>query len=905
MSESPEKCSQCGAELPADSESSLCPRCLLNVGFATEPGPTATSSGSYQPDFIPPSPEELSPLFPQLEILEVVGHGGMGVVYKARQIELDRIVALKILRPNISRDPGFAERFQREARALAKLNHPNIITVFDFGRCDALFYFVMEYVDGTNLRHIERVGALQPSEALRIVPQVCSALQYAHDNGVVHRDIKPENILIAKDGSLRIADFGLAKLAGTVDNASLTGTWQVMGTPHYMAPEQFEKPASVDHRADIYSLGVVIYELLTGELPLGRFPLPSETAHVDVRLDEVVLRSLDKQPERRYQHVTDVATAVERASDTPADSRLAHAKDWMKAKAEAVSDGAKSFKDSLPDVRPRFGGWADSMARRHRGLGTALIIVGAADAIVSGIFCIDHPTRNADLLISLAFMSMLAGCLSFYMGRRLYAFSVSNRLCAVAAFSIMPWFGFLPLSILRAVLTGLACLASAGHHDTAGLSNQSEGLASPGPADDPVSRLLSGLWSLVSLQGLRLLSFTVLGIAGWIAVCVVSIGGAHELWFDHFISADYSIRDTSAQNALPESSAYERLRIEASGSGVTLGRHHHGQNLERDLMTLRIEDGPLLNVDLQTGVCWPSLGPEPLAEASEIDVNAVREWVVQSDVDVEQENVSQEILNLTEVLLVMQKTKGVADRLSVRDRETYPTLHDGITRVLQNDDLMRTNVIPVGWLLHPDSFRTDGSDSVWVSVRPQDWAEGFFITVAVILAAIGALRVLRILLWRLWLPCFRHRSANAAEWRRCWRRNCVALATFAALSGLVPIWAAWQLQLHPQLFTEYDVGIFAVSADLAWRVLLGLIAAVVAMVVCTLLARPLLKQFGWWSGIAAGVLGLILPPLALLTFPSGLAALVNLTAGPVRPLFGFPHQPSDFADPTTATAPAT
>jgi serine/threonine protein kinase len=154
MSESSRKCAQCNAELPADGASSLCPQCLLQIGFETQPAVRSgePSSSAYRPTFIPPTAEELAPHFPQLEILEVLGHGGMGVVYKARQIELDRVVALKILRPNISQDAGFAERFLREARALAKLNHPNIITVYDFGRKDALYFFIMEFVDGTNLR---------------------------------------------------------------------------------------------------------------------------------------------------------------------------------------------------------------------------------------------------------------------------------------------------------------------------------------------------------------------------------------------------------------------------------------------------------------------------------------------------------------------------------------------------------------------------------------------------------------------------------------------------------------------------------------------------------------------------------------------------------------------------------
>lgn len=350
---------------------SLCSQCLLKIGFDTGTGEVLDRStpGDYRPKFIPPTVEELAPHFPQLEILEVLGHGGMGIVYKARQVDLDRFVALKILRPSISLDQGFAERFLREARALAKLTHPNIITVFDFGRKDSLYYFIMEFVDGTNLRQVERSGQLSPAAALEIVPQVCSALQYAHDNGVVHRDIKPENILLNKSGEVRIADFGLAKIAGTDEQIALTGTWQVMGTPHYMAPEQFEKPASVDHRADIYSLGVVIYELLTGELPIGRFQLPSEKARVDVRLDEVVMKSLDKEPNRRYQRVTDVASAVEAASSkTP------------KAIAEEQS---MNVAKALPDWRRGIEPLVAWCSERSNNIGAILILVGLVNAVIA------------------------------------------------------------------------------------------------------------------------------------------------------------------------------------------------------------------------------------------------------------------------------------------------------------------------------------------------------------------------------------------------------------------------------------------------------------------------------------------------------------------------------------------
>ncbi len=247
----------------------------------------------------------------------------MGAVYKARQPRLDRIVALKILAPEKQNDPQFAERFEREARALARLNHPNIVTVYDFGEVQGRFYLLMEFVDGLTLRQLLQNGKMTPAEALNIVPKICEALQYAHGQGIVHRDIKPENILLDKQGRVKIADFGIAKMAGLESkDFSLTGARDVMGTPHYMAPEQMEKPQTVDHRADIYSLGVVFYEMLTGELPLGKFAPPSQKVQVDVRLDEVVLHALEKEPARRYQQASQVKTDVENVSKTVAGAPM-------------------------------------------------------------------------------------------------------------------------------------------------------------------------------------------------------------------------------------------------------------------------------------------------------------------------------------------------------------------------------------------------------------------------------------------------------------------------------------------------------------------------------------------------------------------------------------------------------
>lgn len=301
------KCPQCGAPLPSGVLAGLCPACLFKQGAAAD-----TAAPPESAAFQPPSVEELGKLFPQLEILAFIGKGGMGAVYRARQPALDRIVALKILPAQTAMGPGFVERFNREARALAKLNHPNIVTVYEFGQVNNLPFFIMEFVDGLNLRELEQAGKLSPHEALQIVPQICEALQFAHDEGIVHRDIKPENILLDKKGRVKIADFGIAKILGAGAETDLTRTQGAIGTPHYMAPEQMEKPTTVDHRADIFSLGVVFYEMLTGELPLGKFAPPSSRkVEVDVRLDDVVLRALEKDPERRYQHASQVKTAVD------------------------------------------------------------------------------------------------------------------------------------------------------------------------------------------------------------------------------------------------------------------------------------------------------------------------------------------------------------------------------------------------------------------------------------------------------------------------------------------------------------------------------------------------------------------------------------------------------------------
>ncbi len=342
-------CPRCGAALPSAATAGLCPRCLL--AEALLPTQPAAEAAAAQKTL---APEELAPHFPQLEILECLGRGGMGVVYKARQKTLNRFVALKLLAPERVREPKFAERFAREAQALAALNHPNIVTIHDFGQAGGFYFLLMEFVDGVNLRQLLRARKFTPEEALTIVPPLCDALQFAHDRGIVHRDIKPENLLLDKDGRVKVADFGIAKLmgnpasggalhllplgggegrgegggvqasaCGTEEEGSerpaegIAETGRVLGTPGYSAPEQKSDPQHVDSRADIYSLGVVFYELLTGELPGKRLEPPSRKVLIDVRLDQVVLRALEQKPELRYQQVSEVKTMVETIVGTP------------------------------------------------------------------------------------------------------------------------------------------------------------------------------------------------------------------------------------------------------------------------------------------------------------------------------------------------------------------------------------------------------------------------------------------------------------------------------------------------------------------------------------------------------------------------------------------------------------
>jgi len=277
-------------------------------------------SSGFVPLFVAPSPEELGDSIPQYEILSLLGQGGMGAVYKARQPKLDRFVAIKLLPAQVGNDvPGFAERFDREARAMAQLNHPNIVTVHDYGETeDGHRYIVMEFVEGKDLHAAIASGTLQISDVLAWAPQICAGLDYAHRHHLVHRDIKPANILISAEGQAKVGDFGLAKLVGSSRDLSLTQSQVSLGTPDYAAPEALQPGAEIDHRADIYSFGVVLYQMLTGTVPRGAWKAPSAIRAVDPRLDRIVVKAMQPDPDHRYQRMGQILEALEEIKRVPA-----------------------------------------------------------------------------------------------------------------------------------------------------------------------------------------------------------------------------------------------------------------------------------------------------------------------------------------------------------------------------------------------------------------------------------------------------------------------------------------------------------------------------------------------------------------------------------------------------------
>lgn len=274
------------------------------------------SEFQHQATFIPPIIEEVQALFPAYDVQALIACGGMGAVYQATQTSLDRRVAIKILPREFSSDEEFRKSFEAEAKAMAKLNHPNLIGVYDFGEVGGMLYIVMEYVDGKSLFHSINGSVLEQSEALRLVINVCHGLAHAHEFGVLHRDIKPCNILLDAHANPKIGDFGLAH---AFEREILEGE-QIYGTPGFTAPEVVEPPYTFDHRADIFSVGVMLHELLTGKLPDADPRSTSQVSGCNPRIDAVIRKATQHDPNARYGSANELALELEKINTSQAKS---------------------------------------------------------------------------------------------------------------------------------------------------------------------------------------------------------------------------------------------------------------------------------------------------------------------------------------------------------------------------------------------------------------------------------------------------------------------------------------------------------------------------------------------------------------------------------------------------------
>jgi serine/threonine-protein kinase len=239
-----------------------------------------------------------------------IGQGGAAEIFKGRQVSLDREVAIKVLSSKLTNDPDTVRRFELESMVIAKLNHPNIVHVIDKGYASGRYYFVMAYIDGTSLREVIDSKRIPLKNKLEMIVQVCKALDYAHNNGVIHRDIKPSNVLIDRQGNALVADFGIAQLIGSTEG-EVTSTDLILGTLAYMSPEQKISSTNVDQTTDIYALGIIIYEILAGKKPLGHFKKPTELSNnLDSKFDEIVLKCLAQEPKDRYQRAVELKNDI-------------------------------------------------------------------------------------------------------------------------------------------------------------------------------------------------------------------------------------------------------------------------------------------------------------------------------------------------------------------------------------------------------------------------------------------------------------------------------------------------------------------------------------------------------------------------------------------------------------------
>jgi len=310
--------------------------------------PSIKGESSFLLEMQQTSKTEQTPVIKDYEIVSKIGQGGIAEIYKARQVSLNRPVAIKILFPQLMNDADIVRRFEAESITIGRLNHPNIVHVIDKGKADDRYYFVMEYVDGTSFKDIVYSKKYSPRQKLEIIVRVLKGLDYAHKNGVIHRDIKPANILVDKQGNAQVADFGIAHLVNKTD-PEVTSSDMVMGTLAYMSPEQKASSVNVDARSDIYSIGVVIYEILTGCRPMGHFKMPSEIEpKLPKKFDEIISKCLATDPDERYQKAVELKDEILNLISKRNDNKEAKKNGYTGVEAFI---GKSQFLDTLKETR--------------------------------------------------------------------------------------------------------------------------------------------------------------------------------------------------------------------------------------------------------------------------------------------------------------------------------------------------------------------------------------------------------------------------------------------------------------------------------------------------------------------------------------------------------------------------
>jgi len=285
---------------------------LIHTTSATPTDPYCMSDSEASTTFVPPEPDELAHLFPGYQIVRLIACGGMGAVYEAVQISLERSVAIKILPREFTADASFQSAFEAEAKAMARLNHPNLIGVYDFGEVGGMLFIIMEYVPGLSLFQAANGQPILAEDVVPLMVAVCQGLEHAHENGIIHRDIKPANILLNHANVPKIGDFGLAR---PLERQIQEGE-DIFGTPGYTAPEVIDTPQAIDHRADLFSIGVMLHELLTGILPEADPRSASAICHCDPRFDAVIRKATHPIPSERYHSAGEIAKDLARINTT-------------------------------------------------------------------------------------------------------------------------------------------------------------------------------------------------------------------------------------------------------------------------------------------------------------------------------------------------------------------------------------------------------------------------------------------------------------------------------------------------------------------------------------------------------------------------------------------------------------